>query len=200
MCCRRVYREGGCAVSSPLLPATRASPQLFGGTFVNTSFRLVAPAAAGLCILAACALPSTSGVTPSAAADPAARALVRFFEDLHSGRYAEATELFGGSYEVLIDHNPLVEPSDQAALWRNACTINGAQCMRVRTATLQGSPSGSEFVFLVQFENDDGSVLEAGACCGGDPADFPAVSEFPYSVARTSDGRFLVQDLPVYLP
>jgi hypothetical protein len=138
--------------------------------------------------------------TPRSAADLAAQALTGFFEDLHAGRYAEAAELYGGSYEVPLDHNPLLDPSDHAALWRNVCTINSGQCLLVRSATLQASTSEVEFVFLVEFEYDDGSILEVGPCCGGDPADFPTVSQFSYTVIRTDDGRFVVQDLPIYLP
>jgi hypothetical protein len=95
----------------------------------------------------------------------AEQALLHFFEDLHAGRYAEAAELYGGSYEVPIDHNPPVDPNDHAALWRNACTINGGQCLLIRSVILRTS-----------------------------------VSEFSYRVITADGGRFLVQDLPPYVP
>ncbi|NUQ86747.1 MAG: hypothetical protein HUU11_18770 [Anaerolineales bacterium] len=132
-------------------------------------------------------------------AEPARQALVAFFDSLNQGQYAEAAESYGGDYEVLIYHNPTLDPDDHAALWMNACTINGAQCLPVRTATLK-EQFGDEYVFVVEFSNPDGTLFVLGPCCGGSETDFPPVSQFEYRVQKTADGKFVVLDLPVYVP
>jgi hypothetical protein len=157
---------------------------------------------AALSLVVGCAMASAyrGTATPSVAAESAREALVNFFEALHAGRYVEAAELYGGSYEIPIDHNPPVDPNDHPALLRNACTINGAQCLLIRSVALRTSSSNSGFVFLVQFQNEDGTRFEIGQCCGGNAADFKPVWQFVYTVVLSDDGEFLVQDLPPYVP
>lgn len=92
-------------------------------------------------------------------AELARQSLVQFTEYLHEGKYDEAARLYGGTYEVMISHNEDVDPEDRIALWRRACTINGAQCLRVRSATVQEQISPTEYVFLVGFEYDDGTLF-----------------------------------------
>ncbi len=82
--------------------------------------------------------------------EQAQQTLVAFFDSLNQGQYAEAVELYGGDYEVLTDNNPSLDPSDYVALWKNACTINGAQCLPVRTATLERKV-GDVCLFIVEY-------------------------------------------------
>ncbi|MDP1713501.1 MAG: hypothetical protein Q8L41_02045 [Anaerolineales bacterium] len=131
--------------------------------------------------------------------EPARQALVEFFDFLNQGRYDDAVELYGGDYEVLTDHNSSLDPSDNVALWKNACTINGAQCLPVRTATLEKNV-GDEYLFIVEFSNPDGTLFVLGPCCDGSETDFPPVSQFEYRVQKTTDGRLVVLDLPIYVP
>ncbi len=131
--------------------------------------------------------------------EQAQQTLVAFFDSLNQGQYAEAVELYGGDYEVLTDNNPSLDPSDYVALWKNACTINGAQCLPVRTATLERKV-GDVCLFIVEFSNPDGTLFVLGPCCGGSETDFPPVSQFEYRVQRTTDGKFVVLDLPIYIP
>ena len=147
--------------------------------------------------LAACAGPKSPEPDD---AQLAQEALVAFFADRRAGRYAQAAEAYAGTYEIMIDHNPSVDPDDQAALFRNACTINGAQCLEVRSATLMASTAAQEFRFEVEFQLEDGSVFMQGPCCGGSETDFPPVSTFTYTVSKGEDGRFRVMDMPVYTP
>jgi len=133
-------------------------------------------------------------------AELARQTLVGFFADLHAGRYAQAAEAYAGTYEIMIDHNPSLDPADHAALFRNACTINGAQCMEVRSAALMASTAAQEFRFEVEFQLEDGSVFVQGPCCGGSETDFPPVSAFTYTVSKGEDGRFRILDMPVYMP
>jgi hypothetical protein len=107
--------------------------------------------------------------------------------------------LYGGSYEQLQANNPQVDPQDQAALLENACTLNGFQCLPVRRAFLIDQPAEGEYRFLVVFDQD-GQDFVLGPCCGADIAEMPPQSEFTYSVKQADDGRFQVQELPVYVP
>lgn len=130
----------------------------------------------------------------------AEQALRAFFADLHAGRYAQAAEAYAGTYEIMVDHNPDLDSTDHAALFRNACTINGAQCLEVRSARLVESTLGGEFRFLVEFQLEDGSLFVQGPCCGASETDVPPRSEFSYRVIKSEDGLFRVVDMPVYSP
>ena len=126
--------------------------------------------------------------------------LVDFLENLHAGKYDEAAQLYGGTYEIMINHNPDIAPEDHAALLRNACTINGAQCLQVKSAGLEEEISGTEFTFEIEFQNADGSLFVRGSCCGGDETDFPSESIFLFTVSKSAEGKFLVMDMVPYMP
>ncbi len=93
--------------------------------------------------------------------------LLAFFSYLHEGRYVEAAELYGGSYDTPVEFNPVLEPAERAALLRNACTVNGFACMRPATVTLHDSNDDFVYQFLVEFEENDGSLFAVLPCCGG---------------------------------
>ena len=147
--------------------------------------------------VAACAAPESEKQPDAVLAQ---QALTTFFADLHAGRYAQAAEAYAGTYETMIDHNPDLDPAEHVALLRNACTINGAQCLEVRSADLMASTAAQQFRFEVEFQLEDGSVFVQGPCCGGSETDFPPVSAFTYTVTKGEDGRFRVVDMPVYMP
>jgi hypothetical protein len=56
-----------------------------------------------------------------------------------------------------------------------------------------------ELRFVVEFENEDGTLFVRGPCCGETEAEMPSQSRFPYAVQRI-DGEFQVMNLPVYVP
>lgn len=154
-------------------------------------------------VLCSCAAVNFRAETPTAATDDetAKQTLIRFFRDLHDGDYPSAADRYAGSYETMVEHNPGIEPEDHPALLEAACTINGAQCLPVRDAQLVGAESSDgEIVFLVRFEEDDGSVFELGPCCGGDGDGAAPQTEFKFHVLRGSDGRFRVTTQPMYTP
>jgi hypothetical protein len=133
--------------------------------------------------------------------EQALQSLVDFFEHLSAGRYEEAGHLYGGSYEVLSEYNPTLDPHDHAAMWQAACTSNGFQCLRVRSARLQEDGSAkAEYRFLVEFFTPDDQLFVRGPCCGASETEMPPESEFLFAVVRTEDGAYRVQDLPVYIP
>jgi hypothetical protein len=151
--------------------------------------------------LAAC-LPGDSGVviTPTNDEKSAIEALTTFFDLLLLGEYTEAAAYYGGSYQVLTDKNPQVDPTDIATLWRNGCSINGFNCLKVLNYSLPEQVGPGEFVFDVQFSTREGEMFVIGACCGGAETLQPPVSEFTIRVTQGEDGRFRVMDLPPYTP
>ncbi|MEP6895674.1 MAG: hypothetical protein ABI986_08715, partial [Chloroflexota bacterium] len=139
------------------------------------------------------ALPST--------ASEAQGTLIKFFELLNSKQYADADLFYGGDYEQLkifsADTNPA--PADHAKLWADACQLAGLQCLKVRTTTSK-KLQGDTYIFQVEFSNPDGSLFVQGACCGSNETEMPPVSQFEYTVARNNAGKFLVMELPPYVP
>jgi hypothetical protein len=159
-----------------------------------------------LCLLTAACDPETSTPAPPEVPTPAGQelahqALTEFFGHLSAGRYEEASQRYGGSYQVLIDQNPTLDPQDHAALLRNACTANGFQCLRVRRARLEEQvPPGAGYRFTVEFSTPEGELFVRGPCCGASETQMPSQSEFPFAVVLNEDGEYRVQDLPVYVP
>ena len=126
--------------------------------------------------------------------------LVQFFDHLHAGRYEEAVTLYDGDYQLLIDQNPEIDPADHARLMKNACTTNGFRCLRIKLAGIDWKNSPNEYVFTVQFQNDDGSLFVLGPCCGASETEQPPVSFFEIRVLKIAEGEFRVLDMPPYMP
>jgi len=125
--------------------------------------------------------------------------LIRFFALLNEQNYTEADALYGGSYEGLQNNNPGVDPSDHAKLLENACEVNGHMCLPAGTAIFK-ELRDDMYVFRVEFNNPDGSLFVLGPCCGASETEMPPVSQFEYGVARNAGGKFLVMELPPYVP
>lgn len=132
----------------------------------------------------------------------AREALIVFFERLHAGKYAAAADLYGGSYDIMSEQNPTLDPGDQARLWRAACEINGAQCLQVASAQCVFKPQAPEelFHFAVEFQRDDGSIFSQGPCCGEDEAEGSPKRTFDYRVSQQGEFLYQVLDPPVYVP
>lgn len=132
--------------------------------------------------------------------ETAHQVLISFFSHLHAGDYKQASALYGGIYHSLQDLNPRIDPDDHTALFINACTVNGAQCLEVLQATLIDQPSPAEFRFIVQFSNEDGSLYSRSPCCGEDSSNNIAQTEFIYTVRLACTGNYQVLELPVFGP
>jgi hypothetical protein len=143
-------------------------------------------------LLAACTAPSKD-------TEQAHQTLIAFFDYLDKGEYSQADALYGGGYEALTSFNPNIDPDDHTALWENGCRMSGLQCLTVRSATLKEQRLDGKFVFTVEFSNPDGSPFILGPCCGATPTEMPPQSQFEYTVVEEA-GKFLVMDLPVYMP
>lgn len=131
--------------------------------------------------------------------EKASQALNRFFSELSNGNYAEAADLYGGSYEVLTNFNPDLEANDHVSLWKSGCQINGLQCLTTRTITFNQLLDSGEYVFTVEFNDPAGNQFVLEACCGEDPTTAPQF-QFEYRVVKSGNGDFLVLDLPIYVP
>ena len=135
---------------------------------------------------------TTAASLPSRLAQARA-ALLTYFSVLHSQDYNEVIYFYGGSYGLLRDWNPTVDPSDYVTLFENGCKINGLMCLEVGTVVQEEEISPHEFKFVVEFLNEDGSIFVSG------PETSPQ-SQFVFTVSKDENGKFLVQDLPVYAP
>jgi hypothetical protein len=123
-----------------------------------------------------------------------------YFQYLSHGQYASAATLYGGSYEVLREDNPLDDPFDFATLLAHACEINGFQCLTARSISLVKSAYPHEFQFSVELQTREGELFVRGQCCGASATDMPDVSQFVYTVIRTCDDSYVVLELPPYVP
>lgn len=151
---------------------------------------------ATLVLLAAAA---AACILPPGDAQMARQTLISFFDDLSKGEYAQAAELYGGDYQQLQVFNPDIDASDRSALWQNGCQQSGLQCLPVASAALKAE-AGGIYTFTVEFRKLDGNVFSLGPCCGSSATDMPPVSQFDVRVKETPQGKFLVLDLPPYMP
>ena len=138
-------------------------------------------------LLGACA----GGVSDS---EEAKKNLIASFDFLNQGQYDEAAELYGGSYEILVEFNPALDSEDRPILLKNGCEINGLQCLTVLTTDFKGTNADGDYVLIVQFKDADGELFVQQAL------NAPPVFTFEYRVQKTPKGNFVVLDLPVYLP
>lgn len=126
-------------------------------------------------------------------------ALVNFLTLLHTKKYADAAPLYGGDYDQLKVFNTEINPADHVGLWAWACDNQLLQCLEVRSATLE-QQVGNSYVFQVEFSNGDGNLFVLGPCCGSNETEMPPVSQFEYTVTRNTDGKFVVMNMPPYVP
>jgi hypothetical protein len=129
----------------------------------------------------------------------AEKTLQDYFAALNAGQYQQMEQLFGGEYGTLTGWNPEIDPGDHAALWEAGCTRNGLQCLAVRSLSLR-EKAGDLYYFTVEFTGKDGDLFVRRPCCGATETEMPSISKFEYRVQESADGKYLVLDLPVYIP
>ena len=153
--------------------------------------------------LVSCAAQPISTLQPTQTSSPeaiqAADALATFFSLLNEKNYAAAVPLYDGEYESLQVFNPEIDPNDPVTLWTWACENKLLQCLDVRSAGLIHE-EGDTYVFQVEFSNPDGSLFVLGPCCGANETEMPPVSQFEYTVMKNAEGKFVVMNLPPYVP
>ena len=139
-----------------------------------------------------------AGCIPQTDGEKAQDVLTRYFALLHQGKYTEAVELYGGEYDMLAESNPTVPPNEHAKLLELGCTINGLQCLPLKTIGSREDSAPDLFEFIVQFEDPDGGVFvqeSLDASATGPRFE----SDFKFTVFKR-EGNFLVRELPVYSP
>jgi hypothetical protein len=115
-------------------------------------------------------------------------------------QYSSVVALYGGSYQVLQDNNPSIAATDYPALFTAGCSLNGFVCdLKIKNFVHETQLSETDFRFTVEMETPDGSLFVLGPCCGADPQDEPPWTQFDFLVKKVG-GRFLVQDLPIFVP
>ena len=124
--------------------------------------------------------------------------LVRYFKLLHDGYYDEAVNLYADGYEVLAQWNPDVPANHYGQLLASACELQ-LRCLEVRRVISAKAVSASQFDFVVEFSNEDGTLFKRGPCCGATEKQMPTVRQFAYSVEQRN-GEMRVKGLPVYVP
>jgi hypothetical protein len=126
--------------------------------------------------------------------------LKAYFDALANSNYTESAKIYGGSYDLLTEMNPNLKPDDLTGLWQAYCTQNGGVCnLSIRQVVHKNQISPDTFRFTVELQAPDGSPFQRGPCCGGDPASNPPDSQFDFTVMKQGE-RYLVMDLPVYIP
>ena len=118
---------------------------------------------------------------------------------LHTKNYADASPLYDSEYEALQVFNPEIGLDGHVALWTWACDHQLLQCLEVRSASFK-ELRGDTYVFQVEFNNPDGSLFVLGPCCGANETEMPPISHFEFRVSRNTDGKFVVMDIPPYVP
>jgi hypothetical protein len=135
---------------------------------------------------------------PAADVDHARETLLDYFEALHAGEHQRVVELYGGSYEVLHEWNPTVDPADHELLFWYACNVNGVVCLQIKEIVWEHQ-DGDDVTLTVEFQHNNGELFVLGPCCEANDEDNPAQSQFDFTM-RKVDGRYRVLDLPVYTP
>ena len=143
-------------------------------------------------VLAACTR------APAAEVGHARDTLLEYFEALHAGEHQRVVELYGGSYELLQEWNPNVDPEDHELLFWYACNVNGLVCLQIKDIVREDRV-GDGFVLTVEFQQNNGELFVLGPCCGASDEGNPSQSQFDFMV-RKMEGRYKVLDLPVYTP
>jgi len=132
--------------------------------------------------------------------DQASHALQSYFNALQAGLYQEAAQWFGGSYEPLQAMNPDIAPENTVALFERACTLNGYHCLEMDSLLLTHVTQAGNYHFEVSFTDSEGNLFVVNPCCGADLETLPPAWLFQFSVQVDANGRYKVQELPVYTP
>ncbi len=107
--------------------------------------------------------------------------------------------MYAGDISDLQYLNPSIDETETETLWRNACTINGFQCLPIKRILNVEKFSLNEYHLRVEFQNPDGSLFLLGPCCGASEEEMPPVSQFDVYVIDRS-GDYYLTSLPVFVP
>jgi len=145
-------------------------------------------------ILSACSL-----ISPTSNEQEAEKTVTQFFQLLSTNDYSQAAGMYAGDISDLQYLNPSIDETEIETLWRNACTINGFQCLPIKRILNVEKFSLNEYHLRVEFQNPDGSLFLLGPCCGASEEEMPPVSQFDVYVIERS-GDYYITSLPVFVP
>jgi hypothetical protein len=126
----------------------------------------------------------------------AQKVVICFFDLLSNEQYAEAAELYGGSYRFHLDHCFDIDPADYEKLWSAGCGRCGLQCFRVRDIEYQEKLVDGRLYFNVILVKKNGETLVIGPCCGETEEESPPDSIFKVFVKEYEDGYRVVSTPP----
>jgi hypothetical protein len=129
----------------------------------------------------------------------AKEALITYFSLLNEKKYSEAVKYHGSGYDYLWDWNPTIDRNNYSQLLKMGCEENGLKCLKIRNILEQQQVSPSEFKFIVQFSENDGTLFKRGSCCGSTEEQQPTETDFEF-VVRKKGENYLVVTQPVYVP
>ncbi len=124
--------------------------------------------------------------------EAAREALMDYFVALEDGRYQDALEYYGGSFDILHNWFPIIDPDDHVALFAEGCK-GLLYCRTIRQVVSEEQLAPTEYRFVVEFVGADGGTFVL-TVPGFDPR-----SEYTYTVIQ-QNGQWLVQELPPTLP
>lgn len=138
--------------------------------------------------------------------DAAREILVKYFDILSVKQYSEAIKYYGNGYygnlyAILHDYNGDIAADNHAELMKRGCEVNGFQCLKIKEIVSQQQISSTDFKFIVQFVNNDGTLFKSGPCCQPllEEKEADLYTDFVQRVKRV-EGNFLVVDGPIYVP
>lgn len=123
--------------------------------------------------------------------EEAKNTLIKYFYLLNSKKYNDAVIYNGYGYDNLIYYNPDISPTDYSNLLKRGCEQNGYICLKIGNILDKRQISPSEFIFKVQFLNNNGTLFHAAF------PNRPQETDFDYIVQKVSGG-FLVMKGPIY--
>ena len=125
----------------------------------------------------------------------AKEALNTYFSLLNEKKYSQAVNYHGSGYDYLntdLSNNPVE--------WlKVGCEHSGLQCLKIKTILQEKVISQTEFFFLVQFINNDGTLFKRGPCCGATEETMPTKTDFEFTVKKQGE-NYLIVTQPVYVP
>ncbi len=69
------------------------------------------------------------------------------------------------------------------------------RCMPIREIIQASQISDTEFIFVIQFALEDGSLYFLDPCCGANATDQPPISEFEYKVIKKENSFIVIESL-----
>jgi hypothetical protein len=174
---------------------------LLGKSFSQPKFLSTSPT------LQLSSTPTTQAVIPTPAVTTetslnllmAKEALITYFSLLNEKKYSEAVKYHGSGYDYLWDWNPTIDRNNYSQLLKMGCEENGLKCLKIRNILEQQQASPSEFKFIVQFSENDGTLFKRSPCCGSIGEQQPTETDFEF-VVRQKGENYLVVTQPVFVP